>query len=179
MFKSFTFKSLMLAIVATGTLGMGSAFAGTNGDTVNVTYYFPDNTSIYMDMGTHVVSGLGATYTLPGYFDLHVTDTQIFADNFAFDSSWNTTAFNGFKVTDLTKNFSATYSVDGSNTMAGLTAGNITYGGNSISVNWGGLNFATNTVAVLNVSAVPEPDTYAMLFAGLGLLGFMARRKSA
>jgi hypothetical protein len=31
----------------------------------------------------------------------------------------------------------------------------------------------------INVSAVPEPETYAMLAAGLGLLGFMARRKKA
>lgn len=29
----------------------------------------------------------------------------------------------------------------------------------------------------LNVAAVPEPETYAMLLAGLGLLGGMARRK--
>ncbi|MDP2824864.1 MAG: FxDxF family PEP-CTERM protein [Sulfuritalea sp.] len=28
------------------------------------------------------------------------------------------------------------------------------------------------------VTAVPEPETYAMMLAGLGLLGFMARRKS-
>ncbi|OBV40133.1 PEP-CTERM protein-sorting domain-containing protein/MYXO-CTERM domain-containing protein [Janthinobacterium psychrotolerans] len=30
-----------------------------------------------------------------------------------------------------------------------------------------------------NVSAVPEPGTYAMLLAGLGLLGFMRRRRNA
>ena len=29
----------------------------------------------------------------------------------------------------------------------------------------------------LNVAAVPEPETYAMLLAGLGLLGCMARRR--
>ncbi|SCY26640.1 PEP-CTERM protein-sorting domain-containing protein [Nitrosospira sp. Nl5] len=28
-------------------------------------------------------------------------------------------------------------------------------------------------------SAVPEPETYAMLLAGLGLMGFMARRKAS
>lgn len=28
-----------------------------------------------------------------------------------------------------------------------------------------------------NISLVPEPETYAMLLAGLGLLGFMARRR--
>jgi hypothetical protein len=29
----------------------------------------------------------------------------------------------------------------------------------------------------LNVSAVPEPETYAMMLGGLGLVGFMARRR--
>ena len=30
-----------------------------------------------------------------------------------------------------------------------------------------------------SVVLVPEPETYAMLLAGLGLIGFMARRKNA
>ena len=34
-----------------------------------------------------------------------------------------------------------------------------------------------NEVAGLSVSAIPEPETYAMLLAGLGLLGFAARRR--
>ena len=33
--------------------------------------------------------------------------------------------------------------------------------------------------ATSSVTAVPEPETYAMLMAGLGLVGFMSRRKSA
>lgn len=36
---------------------------------------------------------------------------------------------------------------------------------------------AINTTA-FTVTAVPEPKSYAMLFAGLGLMGFMARRRS-
>lgn len=31
----------------------------------------------------------------------------------------------------------------------------------------------------VTVAAVPEPETYAMMFAGLGLLGLMARRRKA
>jgi len=39
-------------------------------------------------------------------------------------------------------------------------------------------NFGDNTGSILvNVNAVPEPETYAMLLAGLGLIGFMSRRR--
>ena len=31
----------------------------------------------------------------------------------------------------------------------------------------------------MSVAAVPEPETYAMLLAGLGLIGFSARRRQS
>lgn len=43
------------------------------------------------------------------------------------------------------------------------------------------LNFkstdATRFSGSINIAAVPEPETYAMLLAGLGLIGFTARRR--
>lgn len=38
---------------------------------------------------------------------------------------------------------------------------------------------AGGTVLATTVAAVPEPETYAMFLAGLGLMGFVARRKQA
>lgn len=44
--------------------------------------------------------------------------------------------------------------------------------------NFGILNgFAANATAFAPVSAVPEPETYAMMLAGLGLIGTMVRRR--
>jgi len=40
-------------------------------------------------------------------------------------------------------------------------------------------NFDATTAQLSYVSAVPEADTYAMMLAGLGLVGFMARRRRA
>jgi hypothetical protein len=34
-------------------------------------------------------------------------------------------------------------------------------------------------LAYTHAVAVPEPETYAMMMAGLGMLGFTARRKKA
>jgi DNA-binding beta-propeller fold protein YncE len=49
----------------------------------------------------------------------------------------------------------------------------------------GGMNYlaianeVSNTTSVYSLAPVPEPETYAMLLAGLGLMGFAARRRNA
>ena len=39
------------------------------------------------------------------------------------------------------------------------------------------LSASANVVAFDNISAVPEPETFAMLLSGLGMMAFLARRK--
>ena len=39
--------------------------------------------------------------------------------------------------------------------------------------------FDGSLIGYAAVAAVPETETYAMLLAGLGVMGFVARRKSA
>lgn len=40
-----------------------------------------------------------------------------------------------------------------------------------------GTSIAASYAGTINVSAVPEPETYAMLLGGLALIGFMAKRR--
>lgn len=54
--------------------------------------------------------------------------------------------------------------------------GTYTFTGAVSSIEWAGTTgFAQ--ISTLTISPVPEPETYAMLLAGLGLLGFAARRR--
>lgn len=73
---------------------------------------------------------------------------------------------------------SQTFSLDGSHTFSDYT---FTGFNNLLSASWkeGALHtFQVDNIAA-TVSAVPEPATYGMLLGGLGLMGFMLRRKSA
>ncbi|MET3130674.1 hypothetical protein AAKU55_000932 [Oxalobacteraceae bacterium GrIS 1.11] len=122
---------------------------------------------------------------------------DVFGDHFTFTTtgtnkldliltSTSSSALNGLNITGLGLYTSAGLLAAGGTRVtsgaldkwtlsdANLTAGSYFFkvSGNVVS-NTGGAFGANGTL----ISAVPEPETYAMMLAGFGLLGFMARRR--
>ncbi len=59
-------------------------------------------------------------------------------------------------------------------TAGGLTLGSLEPNANGV---WFAVDITGTNGLTGNVAAIPEPEAYAMLLAGLGLLGFLARRR--
>jgi hypothetical protein len=73
------------------------------------------------------------------------------------------------------------YSFDNLNwTTANLTSSvALNHTGQDFYIRYGETNGAQFYLSSMTVTAVPEPETYAMLMAGLGVIGFMSRRRKA
>lgn len=136
--------------------------------------------------GLHSLAAPAATYNNHSYAfgeSLGGTTTLSTADNSLFSISslnlfrspwiWNTTVtFVGTKADTTTVSQNFTFTNNNWNTLtfgAGFT--------NLASLQW--TQTSIYVVDNLNVTAVPEPETYAMLLAGLGLLGWARRRQQA
>lgn len=63
-------------------------------------------------------------------------------------------------------------------TVTGINPGALSSGGETLTGNVQATLTGDMQTTSSSVSAVPEPETYAMLLAGLGLIGFMTHRKS-
>ena len=184
--------------VNTGTLTIGSQVVGVTltGSTplslINGTYYY-DNAN---------TGGIAATGTYGGYQPsdmLQVSNASFFTLTFSqaivnpyialvsvgqfavpvsygFDSNVsvlssgsNKWGYGGYSVAGNTftgSEFNGVLQLQGSFTSMNIAVGQPEF--------WHGFN-----VGSASVSAVPEPETYAMMLAGLGLMGAIARRRKA
>lgn len=75
--------------------------------------------------------------------------------------------------------------IDTTVTSLGLSLSDVRFAGNELFINVESLSFNASTFARINLIVqggpppVPEPETYALMLAGLGLVGFAARRRRA
>lgn len=129
--------------------------------------------------GTHVTEANGASTALA----TDVSNSYFRAVNGATQGdTWLT------KTTDTTKTLATaqnfwflTTTEPGGNTQSAKSAFGVDLNGNG-TIGTGefgewSVNAAAGTITFANVAAVPEPETYAMLLAGLGLMGAIVRRR--
>jgi hypothetical protein len=170
-------NAVFAAILAVSALVAATPAMATDltGETFDYQYYYPSLSDAYSNAsnGSHVVgAGVEVANIVDSAGTLDVTSDQIIVD-FTGSSWFNGADFNGFVITGLPV---SSVSVDAASTFLGAV---VTYTGNTISVNFEGLSFDAGQQLVLDISsAVPEAGNLTMMFAGLCLVGGLARRRA-
>ncbi len=121
----------------------------------------------------------------PGVLSVSVPYTISIAGGEPFDFLNSTSAsvsgsasFSGGENGNLNSSSSASFSLDSIYGLSPQTqSGDLVFGIFAGGPGTGSLEFNLNLSAQAPVSSVPEPESYAMLLAGLGLMGFMVRRR--
>ncbi len=137
--------------------------------------------------GGYVQVNLGGSYVLDG---IELYGGYPYAETFSLSVSgdgvnWTTLVAidtyheeSGLTFTGLSgKKYGAVYSVAGGTLMSDVSAQYVRYSAGA-SQNWGYL-FEMDVQGHVAAAPVPEPETYALMLAGLGLVGFAARRRPA
>lgn len=136
---------------------------------------------------TGSVSGLNTAFNMFGSAASFSSATAFSLRDAFFTGAWN----DGLQIHVVATGGSNTYTSDfivntsgplnvffnwsNINSVTFTSFGGVAHAG----LNGYGTHFAMDNLAINEVvSAVPEPETYAMLLAGLGLIGFMARRRN-
>jgi hypothetical protein len=171
--KKFAIAAALAVLASTATAGI------LDGQTVRVEYLYPDASTIYPGNGNgNYVVGGGVEVQNLLYSNIFDVDLQSNGLTVIFNNNLGTftgAAFNGFRVTDINNTIGAFTSFNLVSNTAGFNPV-LTFDADNLYVNWQGINMTPGQIE-LSISAVPEPETFAMMLAGLGLLGAAARRR--
>jgi hypothetical protein len=201
------FKKALLAVIATTAIGLGAAQANTFavGSLPTAQLTNPGSFSAmlfssaadsaaslnFVLNGFRTLDGSSSSATWDDKFTLTVNDTVIGTGFFKLggggDSSWSGTGSWACPTCSQAQN-----NVGGSVTFSGVVL-NLLAGVNTIKFSYSapdapagegfnneawGIGSASVTSRAV-VSAVPEPETYAMMLAGLGMIGTIVRRRKS
>lgn len=190
-------NSLRLVFVSVALwLGSGAGIANAgifDGHTVNYQYYFPNLSTPYAAAGNGnylVDSGLEISNVVDGFGTIDFSGNELVV-SFAHGGSFSPSEFNGFVISDISATIKpfTSFSLVSNTGVSGTPT--LSFDSNHLYVNWEGLNYTSGDLvfsvgSVISdplppishtISPVPEPDTYAILLVGLGLVGYSARRK--
>jgi hypothetical protein len=120
----------------------------------------------------------GSFESTGGQLETVLADIDVGATTLEIDYTASATAapgtFNGFVFTFAGAPVITGVSADPTSTYSPV----LSFNGNTIFVNEAGLDLTPASRVLINVSAVPEPAAFAMLFGGLGLVGLARWRRN-
>jgi hypothetical protein len=161
MFNKIAATSAGLALMALA--GSANALTFNEGQNTSFGQYFSvtpsANNKLLFSVSGNTSQFDALSFSFVGVSGLAITATPSLTDPSVWMAAFNDIRNNGFNLSGST-----TYQVK----VSGHTVSSIPGGEGTVSV------------VVLNgiISSVPEPESYAMLLAGLGLLGVVARRRA-
>lgn len=127
-------------------------------------------------------AGLGVYHLKTDTSDDNITSKEKIWLHFDQNVSLSSVGFRaeGHNTTGWISNATFQYSFDNSTWTTGLLPKNVgqfalSHTGHDFYFKFGGAHADQFYISSMTVSAVPEPETYAMLLAGLGLIGFSLR----
>ncbi len=190
MTNSFT-RALAVCALAAASAAPALAASDLTGKTVNVDWQFPDAStnfatdSVVVGPGPEIqcAGGEVGTGLCAGFVDAATIDLGANTLSLSIDSgtaSWTGATFNGYEFSNLSAGGTwSGYSL--ATTFAGLTSADVTFTPDAVSVNMQGIvpTAGESFTITLIPSAVPEPDSLALMLAGVGALASIARRRRA
>ena len=141
-----------------------TAYAGTTNSQVNST---TGAVTSYIGLGAAASNVTGTTATIN---DPWFANSASWGDNMATSGFVGSSNALGSQ-SDLFVNWAKSTTL--SSSAAGVS--HLTYNGNNVFAT----TYSLAGVTYLNIAAVPETDTSGMMLAGLGLMGFIARRRNS
>jgi hypothetical protein len=135
--------------------------------------------------GTKAIgAGLGVYHKKDDTSDDNITEKEAIWLHFDQNVSLSSVGFRaeGHNTTGWDRNATFQYSFDNSTWTSGLLPRNVgqfalSHTGHDFYFRYGGAHADQFYISSMTVSAVPEPETYAMLLIGLGLVSFSLRSK--
>jgi len=165
---------------------MGAMFtaASTQATLVNVSIYYPDLATLYLNGGDTTVSGAIEYPSMSGNWDVDITGTQIVFHNLYYTGLLGAGSFNGWIVTILSGETFLSATANGSSDFN--PNGISIVGGNKLHVDYASVSVLPGKKSIIDIqtAAVPEPSTYfagALLALPFGLQGirWLRNRKQA
>lgn len=165
---------LVVASPASAATFIGDSFEGS--------YRFPRLEKSTITGGSLTVSPVAQFTLATGRINPKAT---ISASNvlitFAGDGRYKAAEFNGILLKNLSRSNIADFVLDPGSTLLGFDQSRLSFTSNSLIFNFEGLTIRATDRVSANVifasSAVPEPETWAMLLLGVGMIGSVMRKR--